>query len=99
MRSGSRCIARTDSTPRTWPERLPTTEDAIALVRKRLCLAADRDDEIAEALGSRLGEHVGLWTAGPHEQAVVTLWWDISTSPDLEPYAEASVTTTVPTAP
>ena len=77
----------------------PRREDAIALVRKRLCLAADRDDEVVEALGSRLGEHVGLWTAGPHEQAVVTLWWDVSTSAGLEPYAEASETTTVPTAP
>ena len=35
-------------------------EDAVALVRRRLCLAAERDDEIADALGSRLGEHHGL---------------------------------------
>jgi SAM-dependent methyltransferase len=52
-------------------------EDALALVRRRLCLAAERDDEIADALGSRLGEHHGRWSAGPHEQSVVTLWWDM----------------------
>jgi len=50
--------------------------DAIALVRRRLCLSPRRDDEIADALGSRLHEHAGLWGAGPHEQRVITLWWD-----------------------
>ncbi|MBI3648350.1 MAG: SAM-dependent methyltransferase, partial [Actinobacteria bacterium] len=51
-------------------------EDAVALVRRRLCLPADRDADIAEALGDRLREDLGRWTAGPHEQIVVTLWWD-----------------------
>ena len=51
-------------------------EDAIALVRRRLCLPTDRDDEITEALGERLRERAGLWSAGPDEQTVVTLWWD-----------------------
>lgn len=51
-------------------------EDAIALVRRRLCLSPERDGEIATALGSRLVELEGLWRAGPHEQRVVTLWWD-----------------------
>jgi precorrin-6B methylase 2 len=51
-------------------------EDAIALVRRRLCLSPERDGEIATALGSRLVELDGLWRAGPHEQRVVTLWWD-----------------------
>lgn len=51
-------------------------EDAVALVRRRLCLPADRDDEIGEALGSRLTEHDGLWRAGPRDQRVVTMWWD-----------------------
>jgi SAM-dependent methyltransferase len=50
-------------------------DDAIALVRRRLCLPADRDTEIADALGDRLGEHDGLWSVGPGEQRVVTLWW------------------------
>jgi hypothetical protein len=51
-------------------------EDAIALVRRRLCLTDERDDDIADALGSRLHEHAGLWGAGPEEQRVITLWWD-----------------------
>jgi SAM-dependent methyltransferase len=50
---------------------------AVALVRRRLCLTPERDDEIADALGSRLREHDGLWSAGPREQRVVTLWWDV----------------------
>ena len=52
-------------------------EHAVALVRRRLCLTPERDDEIADALGSRLREHGGLWSAGPREQRVVTLWWDV----------------------
>jgi SAM-dependent methyltransferase len=51
-------------------------EDAIRVVRKRLCLPADRDPDIAEALGSRLRELDGLWNVGPEERTVVTLWWD-----------------------
>lgn len=50
--------------------------DAVGLVRRRLCLPPERDDEIATALGDRLSEHDGLWRAGPHEQSVVTLWWN-----------------------
>ncbi|MGZ8631447.1 MAG: class I SAM-dependent methyltransferase [Actinomycetota bacterium] len=53
-------------------------EDAVALVRRRLCLTADRDDEIADTLGLRLGKHRGLWSAGPPQQSVVTLWWDVA---------------------
>jgi SAM-dependent methyltransferase len=51
-------------------------EDAVALVRRRLCLPAERDDEIADALGDRLAERDGLWTAGPAEHTLTTLWWD-----------------------
>ncbi len=51
-------------------------EDAIHSIRKRLCLPADRDPEIAEALGGRLRELDGLWDVGPEERTVVTLWWD-----------------------
>ena len=39
-------------------------EDAIHLVRKRLCLPAERDPEVAVALGSRLREIDGLWDGG-----------------------------------
>lgn len=55
-------------------------QDAIALVRRRLCLSAERDDEIAAALGDRLVRGDGLWRAGPKEQRVVTLWWDAASS-------------------
>jgi SAM-dependent methyltransferase len=51
-------------------------EDAIHSIRKRLCLPADRDDEIAAALGDRLREFDGIWDVGPVERTVVTLWWD-----------------------
>jgi hypothetical protein len=56
-------------------------EDAVALARRRLCLTADRDDEVAEALGDRLRPDAeGLWSAGPLEQTIVTLWWDVAPS-------------------
>ena len=51
-------------------------EDAVALVRRRLCLRGHRDLEIADALGDRLVERDGLWSAGPTEHVVTTLWWD-----------------------
>jgi 2-polyprenyl-3-methyl-5-hydroxy-6-metoxy-1,4-benzoquinol methylase len=51
-------------------------ENAIALVRRGLCLGTDRDIEVAEALGDRLVERDGLWSAGPPTQRIVTLWWD-----------------------
>lgn len=52
-------------------------EDAIALMRRRLCLPADRDAELADALGERLAEHEGLWSTGSAEERLVTLWWDV----------------------
>jgi SAM-dependent methyltransferase len=51
-------------------------EDAVALIRTRLCLPASRDAELTEALGDRLRVRHGLWTAGPASRTVVTLWWD-----------------------
>lgn len=50
--------------------------DAIALVRRRLCLPSSRDTNVADALGDRLHEHDGLWSAGPASTTLVTLWWD-----------------------
>jgi SAM-dependent methyltransferase len=50
--------------------------DALSLIRRRLCLPPGNDPELADALGDRLVEHGGLWSAGPGEQPVVTLWWD-----------------------
>jgi SAM-dependent methyltransferase len=51
-------------------------EDAIALVRRRLCLPAGRDGEVEEALGDRLRERDGFWSAGPERTRVATIWWD-----------------------
>jgi SAM-dependent methyltransferase len=50
--------------------------DAIAFIRRRLCLPADRDGELAEALGERVVERDGLWAAGPVDHPIVTVWWD-----------------------
>jgi len=50
--------------------------DALALVRRRLCLPASEDEALAVALGPRLAEHDGLWSAGPNDQALATIWFD-----------------------
>ena len=51
--------------------------DAVALVRRRLCLPAERDPEVEAALGDRLAsDDEGLWSAGPSRHVTVTLWWD-----------------------
>lgn len=49
---------------------------AVATVRRRLCLPAERDDEIADALGDRLRRLDDGWDVGPPERTIVTLWWD-----------------------
>ena len=54
-------------------------EDAVGLVRKRLCLPAERGDELVAALGDRLRHGPdGLWSAGPATQTLATLCWDVS---------------------
>jgi SAM-dependent methyltransferase len=50
--------------------------DAVAFVRRRLCLAPDQDFEIAEALGERLAERDGLWFTGPAARRIAAIWWD-----------------------
>jgi hypothetical protein len=55
-----------------------TKAAAVALMRKRLCLEPEADDEIEAALGERLRMRNGLWSAGPTTRTVVTLWWDRS---------------------
>jgi precorrin-6B methylase 2 len=62
-----------------WFER---RDDAVALIRRRLCLPADRDPEVMSALGDRLSEHDGMWSAGPPDGAVVTLWWEPTAAGD-----------------
>jgi hypothetical protein len=47
--------------------------DLVAWIRRRLCLPADRDPEVAEALAPDVVEHDGLYTFGSRD--VVTLWW------------------------
>jgi hypothetical protein len=52
--------------------------DALALVRRRLCLDPSRDRELEEALGDRLIETEGLWNTGPAgAQSLVTIWLDL----------------------
>lgn len=50
-------------------------EDAVALVRRRLCLPASRDPEVEEAIGDRLVEREGFWRVGSARR-LATLWWD-----------------------
>jgi len=56
----------------------PNRGDAIAFVRKRLCLWPEDDARLARALGDRLVEKEGLWSAAPPDHPIVTLWWDQS---------------------
>jgi hypothetical protein len=52
-------------------------QDQVAFIRKRLCLHPEQDPELAEALGPRLREVGGLWTAMPERSRDTTLWWDV----------------------
>jgi hypothetical protein len=73
-------------------ERTPTVDEggagfaergaAVATVRRRLCLPAARDGEVAEALGDRLRRLDDGWDVGPPERTIVTLWWDAGSSRD-----------------
>ena len=51
-------------------------QDAVAFIRRRLCLPADRDEEVASALGDRLRLQGGLWTASAPVVRLATIWWD-----------------------
>jgi SAM-dependent methyltransferase len=51
--------------------------DAIALVRRRLCLDPSRDPELEAALGERLTESDGLWSAGETDPPpLASIWFD-----------------------
>jgi hypothetical protein len=52
-------------------------EDAVAWIRRRLCLAASRDADVAAGLGDRLVQDGGFWSVRPGLEPVVTLWWDV----------------------
>jgi SAM-dependent methyltransferase len=58
------------------PSGFERREEAVALVRRRLCLPSDADADIERALGGRLRAVDGLWSAGPSSTAIVTMWWD-----------------------
>lgn len=67
---------REDNHLRPVPTGFGRREDAVAFVRRRLCLPADQDEEIADALGDRLSLRDGVWSAGPGRQVLATIWWD-----------------------
>ncbi|MHB8538107.1 MAG: class I SAM-dependent methyltransferase [Candidatus Dormibacteria bacterium] len=52
-------------------------EDAVAWIRRRLCLDASRDADVATALGERLVHDGAYWSAGSPAEPVVTIWWDV----------------------
>jgi SAM-dependent methyltransferase len=56
-------------------------EDAVGWIRRRLCLDAARDPEVASALGDRLVHEEGLWSVRPPNQPLVTIWWDADIAP------------------
>ncbi len=55
-------------------------EDAVAWIRRRLCLEASRDAEVEDALGDRLRHEDGFWSVSGGNEPVVTLWWDVPTA-------------------
>lgn len=83
-------VRREDETRASRTSGFERREDAVALVRRRLCLTPDRDAEIAEALGDRLAERDRRWGAGPAEQRISALWWNVD--PSAGRPAEAAAT-------
>jgi hypothetical protein len=69
-------IERWGAAPR--PGGFDQRDDALGLVRRRLCLGAERDDELLEALGDRLEERDGCWGAGPRDQSLATIRFDVN---------------------
>jgi SAM-dependent methyltransferase len=56
------------------PGGFETRAELVAMVRRLLCLPADRDPEIDEALGDRWIQVNGRW--GFPDRPVATLWWE-----------------------
>jgi SAM-dependent methyltransferase len=67
-------IERRDAPPRAGG--FAQRADALALARRRLCLPSSEDEALAIALGPRLAERDGLWSVGPPDQALATIWFD-----------------------
>jgi SAM-dependent methyltransferase len=65
---------RDDWEPVDWVGGFTTREDLVAFQRKRLCLPADRDPEIWEAIADRVVEREG--TIGLPPRPNVTFWWE-----------------------
>lgn len=51
-------------------------EEAVATVRRRLCLPRERDAEVEEAIADRIEEEDGFWRLGRRPRRLATLWWD-----------------------
>jgi SAM-dependent methyltransferase len=56
------------------PGGFASREDLVASVRRQLCLPADRDPEVEEAIRHRIVDRAGLF--GFPDRPVATLWWD-----------------------
>ncbi|HEX2029820.1 MAG TPA: class I SAM-dependent methyltransferase, partial [Actinomycetota bacterium] len=67
---------REEAEPLDGPGGFGRRADAVAFLRRRLCLPADRDVEVAEAVGDHLVEREGLWSFRPPGRRLVTLWWE-----------------------
>jgi hypothetical protein len=66
-------ITRWQAPARGWSG--PTAwDDLVAWTRRRLCLPADRDAEIAEAIRPTVTEANGELRLAP--RALATIWWD-----------------------
>jgi hypothetical protein len=66
--------AREDWEAKDWHAGFTRREDLVAFIRRRLCLTADRDPEIWEAIEDRVVERDG--TIGLPPRPNVTLWWE-----------------------
>jgi len=65
---------RADWEVRDWRGGFSRPEDLVAFVRRRICLTADRDPEVWEAIRERVVERDGMFGLPPRPN--VTLWWD-----------------------
>jgi hypothetical protein len=60
--------------PADWTAGFTRREDLVAFIRRRLCLTADRDPELWEAISDRVVEREG--TIGLPPRPNVTFWWE-----------------------